>query len=182
MSKHALHSLDVAVALSLVDAPDRSFAAMGADLGLSASTVHESVTRLLNSGLVRHDPDRERRLNRHAMLAFLEHGVRYAFPGVLGSPTRGVPTAHAGPVLRDDIVADEAIVWPLANGEHVGPALDPLLPKAARLTTVLPGLYAMLSAVDAVRVGRARERRLAMQYLTQRLRGPRRNDTPTAQT
>ncbi len=170
MSKHSLHPLDVAVCLRLVSEPERSFAALAADLGLSASTVHQSVERLLNAGLVRRDLDRGRAVNRHALLEFLEHGVRYAFPGVLGVPARGVPTAHAGPALRDEMQVDEVVVWPAADGSGVGPTLEPLLPKARQLVTSLPSLYALLTAVDAVRIGRARERRLAMTYLTQQLR------------
>jgi len=172
MSKHALHPLDVAVALHLVDEPDRSYAGLADDLGLSSSTVHESVARLLNAGLIRRDPEHERVVNRHALLEFLEHGVKYAFPAVPGAPVRGVPTAHAGPALRDSIIAEEAFVWPSADGDSIGHAVEPLLQKAARLSKTLPSFYAMLSAVDAVRVGRARERKLAMIFLTRRIKAP----------
>jgi len=173
MSKHSLHPLDIAVCLHLVSEPDRSFAALAHDLGLSSSTVHQSVERLLNAGLVRRDPETGRAVNRRALLEFLEHGVRYAFPGVLGARARGVPTAYAGPALRDEIRSDEAVVWPAADGVGVGPTLEPLLPKARQLASTLPTLYALLTAVDAVRIGRVRERRLAMTYLTNSLRAAR---------
>lgn len=172
MSKHALHPLDVAVALHLVDEPERSYAGLAEDLGLSSSTVHESVARLLNAGLIRRDPERERVVNRHALLEFLEHGVKYAFPAVPGARVRGVATAHAGPVLRDAIIAEDAFVWPSADGESIGPSVEPLLPKAALLSKTQPAFYAILSAVDALRVGRARERNLAMNFLKHFIQRP----------
>ena len=171
MSQSALHPLDVGVALHLVDAPvAASYADLGRALGLSTSTVHASIKRLMGAGLLRQGFDGERAVNRHALLEFLTHGVRYAFPAVLGRPTRGVPTAHAGPAIADRLVADEAVVWSGADGQSSGPALEPLLPKAAQIAPQQPRLYALLSAVDALRLGRARERQLAANYLAQALR------------
>jgi hypothetical protein len=136
-------------------------------LEISSSTAHESVRRLFAAGLLRHGFDGDRAVNRQALVEFLTHGVRYAFPTSLGKSVRGVATAHSGPALRHSIVAEDAVVWPAADGESEGPEIEPLWPKAARVARKLPDVYAQLSAVDALRVGRARERRLAAAYLTQ---------------
>lgn len=171
MSQSALHPLDVGVALHLVDAPvAASYADLGQALGLSTTTVHASIKRLTGAGLLRQEFDGERAVNRHAFLEFLTHGVRYAFPAVLGRPTRGVPTAHAGPAIAGRLVADEAVVWPADDGQSSGPSIEPMLPKAALIAQQQPRLYALLSAVDAIRVGRARERQLAAVYLSHALR------------
>lgn len=174
MSKFALHSLDVGVVLHLVDAPvTTSYADLGRALGLSGSTVRAGVQRLTRAGLLRQGFDGERAVNRHGLLEFLTHGVRYAFPAVLGPRARGVPTAHAGPVLADLVVADEPVVWSAAAGPSIGPAIEPLLPQAAAIAPQQPRLYALLSAVDALRVGRVRERQLATAFLARALRvGP----------
>ncbi|MEO7359197.1 MAG: winged helix-turn-helix domain-containing protein [Gemmatimonadaceae bacterium] len=174
MSSSTLHPHDVAVALHLLNDSSLAFPEMAADLGMSLSTAHASVKRLVLSGLVRESlgtdrRSRERMVNRRAMLEFLEHGVKYAFAGTLGASGRGVPTAHAGPALSDLIVSDESVVWPDAAGDAFGPTLEPLLPGAARLKGNHPETYALLSAVDAIRVGRARERKLAIGYLRDRL-------------
>lgn len=174
MSKHALHPVDIPVALHLLEASRDSFAKLASDLEISSSTAHESVRRLLASGLIRHGLDGERAVNRHALVEFLTHGVRYAFPTALGKSMRGVATAHAGPALRNALVAEEAVVWPAMDGDSEGAEIEPLWPKAARVARRLPDLYAMLSAVDALRVGRARERQLATAYLTQAIH--KRND------
>ncbi len=166
MSKHALHPVDVPVALHLLQASTDSFATIARDLEISSSTAHASVGRLLAAGLVRHGQRGERAVNRRALVEFLTHGVRYAFPTALGQRMRGVATAHAGPALREAIVAEEAVVWPAVDGDSEGPEIEPFWPKAADVSRRLPDLYAMLSAVDALRVGRTRERQLAAAYLT----------------
>ena len=160
----ALHPADVVVALRLLKHPDLSYAQLAADLKISSSTAHKAVRRLLNSGLMR-EVDAERRVNRHALLAFLEHGVRYAFPAVLGPVARGVPTSHSGPALAAEIDSEEAVVWSDLGGTVVGASIAPLLPDAGGLATRCHDTYALLTAVDALRVGRVRERQLAMTYL-----------------
>lgn len=171
----ALHPLDIAVALRLADQPSADYRALAADLALSPSTVHAAVRRLRLAGLVRVTDGGAGAVNRHALLEFLEHGVRYAFPAVIGGATRGVPTAHAGPALGDAILPDDPLVWPDPDGDVEGRAISPLLPRAHALAHRAPRVYALLTAVDALRVGRARERQLASRYLRHQL-----GVTPTA--
>ncbi len=60
-------------------------------------------------------------------------------------------------------------VWPDPQGTVQGAAVEPLyrsVPGAARRD---PGLYDLLALVDALRIGRARERNLAEKEISQRL-------------
>lgn len=163
-----LKPLDVVVALRLADAAGATYEELARALGVSPSMAHGSVRRLRHAGLVRPD---SRAVNRLALLEFLEHGVRYAFPARPGSTVRGVPTAHAAPPLADRIVAEDALVWPAATGAVRGRAVVPLYPRAVELPERSPGLYESVALVDAIRVGRARERRLAVDQLRRRLTG-----------
>jgi hypothetical protein len=170
MSSDALHSFDVVIALHLLSPSHLGYRGIAEDLGLSVSTVYNGVQRLISARLVRASEDGSLpAVNRRALLEFLEHGVRYAFPATLGARTRGVPTAYAGPAVAGDIVSDEPAVWPDPSGPVVGTAVAPLLPKAAKLPSRCPQTYALLTAVDAFRVGRTRERRLASEYLQHEL-------------
>jgi len=161
-----LRPLDIPVALKLSQEPEATFESIGDDLGLSASTAHGAVRRLQDAGLVRPE---SRKVNRHALLEFLEHGVRYAFPPQKGGPARGVPTAHSAPVLADQILADDSVVWPSAEGSVVGQSLTPLYDDAPALARRSPRQYEMLALVDALRLGGARERAVALAELRQRL-------------
>jgi len=160
---------DVVVALKLcLGGARRSYAELGQDLGMSASEVHAAVRRLGDARLIA--PETQK-IRREALLNFLVHGVTYAFPASPKEVTRGMPTAWAAPVLSGKISASEQIppVWPDPEGSVQGASVQPLygsVPGAARRD---PALYDLLALVDALRIGRARERNLAEKEITQRL-------------
>ncbi|MDI1249375.1 MAG: AsnC family protein [Lacunisphaera sp.] len=158
----------VALKLALADAPRPSYADLAADLGMSASEVHAAVRRLGEARLL--DPETQE-VRREALRNFLIHGVPHAFPTRTREVTRGLPTAWAAPVLAGKISAGEQIppVWPDPDGQVQGAAVKPLyssVPHAARRD---PALYDLLALVDALRLGRARERALAEKELSKRL-------------
>lgn len=155
----------VALVLHTLDDPGRPYERLAKDTALASSTLQRSVKRLTDAGLL--TPDR--RVRRADLLEFLTHGVRYAYYASPGPPTRGMPTAHAAPPLNRQLAGGETPVWPDPLGTARGYALEPLdkaAPEAARRN---PALYELLALVDAIRVGQARERKLATQELNQRL-------------
>ena len=160
---------DIVVALKLcLSGAERPFAVLAAELGMSASEVHGACVRLVEARLLEAD---SRCIRRAALREFLRGGVPYAFPAQLGELTRGVPTAWAAPVMAGKVaVADAAIpVWPDPDGTRQGLAVEPLygsVPAAAKRD---PALYELLALVDALRIGRARERKFAEQALEKQL-------------
>lgn len=162
-----LRPVDIPVALRLAEEPDATYETLSRNLGISTSTAHGAVERLKAAGIVY---PHARRVNRHHLLEFLEHGIRYAFPTRPHGRARGVPTAYAAPPLAREIVHDEPLVWPHPAGSAYGEAVDPLYDRAVELPSRCPSVYEMLTLVDAVRVGRARERNLATEELRSRLR------------
>ena len=161
IKQDTMRPLDLAVALGLTTSRGESrstFSQLGVALGLSASTVHDSLQRLQAAGLVR---DGTREPNRRALRDFVVHGARHVFPPSLGREMRGVPTAHAGPVLRKLFGDAQPLVWPDADGPSRGTAMAPLYPNAVHLPATDPELYNVLTLVDALRVGQARERNAA---------------------
>ena len=149
--------------------PRPAIAQLASDLSLSPSQVHASLKRLERARLA--DPQGGRPILR-AVEEFLIHAVRYVFPAQRGETTRGIPMAYAAPPLSDHIVGsgDQPPVWPDPEGKVRGVGFEPLcksVPKAARKD---PVLYELLALVDALRDGRARERRIAERELSTRLR------------
>ena len=160
---------DLVVILKLTIEPGLTFQKLASSLHLSVSAVHRSVTRAKAAGLLLAD----RQPNRHAILEFVLHGARYAFPAIRGRMTKGMPTAYAALPLSELIHAglDPIPVWPDPEGEARGESFKPLyrdVPSAARADQKL---YACLSLFDALRGGRARERNLATEHLTRLLNG-----------
>ena len=160
---------DVVVGLRLcLPDPDRSFADLASELGMSASEVHASCSRLTEARLL--EPG-SRRVRRKALFEFLHYGVPYVFPAQLGELTRGIPTAWAAPVMTCKSSSAEPVipVWPDPDGVQSGAAVEPLYRSVPLAAKANPALYDLLALVDALRIGRARERKLAEQELAQRL-------------
>lgn len=160
---------DVVVALRLaIGAANGSYADLGKELGMSASEVHAAVRRLVDARLLETE---SRRVRVEALRNFLVHGVPYAFPASPRQLTRGMPTAWAAPALSGKIDSTDQIppVWPDPEGTVQGSAIKPLyasVPNAARRS---PALYDLLALVDALRIGRARERSMAETEIASRL-------------
>ncbi|HEV2791728.1 MAG TPA: hypothetical protein VGV69_10555 [Solirubrobacterales bacterium] len=164
-------SQDILVLLKLAGHPPSwTFDSIGHELCLSASTVHRSLQRAAEAGL--YDPKR-RETVANALLEFLAHGLKYVFPPVWGGEARGRPTAWGAPPLSDELLSSgNPPVWADAGGEARGIHLEPLhpsVPDAARKDRVL---WELLSLVDAIRIGNARERALAVKKLEERLYAP----------
>jgi hypothetical protein len=163
----SLRPLDAVVALHLVLNPEDRYEHMSEVLDIGLGSGHRAVQRAVAAGLVL--PHR-RAASPGALTEFLEHGIRFAFYPVTGPEAQGVPTAHSGPLMAKEIVSDRAVVWPSADGRVRGDSLVPLYDGAPGLVSRSPRLYELLTLVDAVRVGRARERRIAIKLLHQKLR------------
>jgi DNA-binding Lrp family transcriptional regulator len=161
-------SLDVVVLLKLLlERRKRPYAQVAKELSISVSEVHASVRRGILAGLI--DP-MTRIPIRKPLEDYLLYGVRYAFPASPGPIVRGIPTAYAAPPLAEKISSDELPpVWPDPNGIVRGYAVEPLyssVPVAAKFDHLLYELFAL---VDALRIGRARERNLAGEALKERI-------------
>ena len=169
MAQH-ISPTDLAVAIHLATASG-TFQTLAKQMATSASQVHKAVARLQSAGLVLPE---SRQVNRAALLEFLTHGVRYAFAVQPGRPTLGIPTAHSAPPLDAEIDAVDACVWPSPDGDTIGRGIRPLYPGAVHLRERAPETYRLLALVDAIRVGGARERALAVERIAERLRLPAR--------
>jgi hypothetical protein len=162
---------DILVVLRLVTAAegDRTFPRLATALGMSASETHATVNRAIASGLV---DGATRTVRKASLLEFLLHGVRYVFPAEWKGVTRGVPTSYAAPPLRSQFsVGDLPPVWPHPEGSSRGEGLVPLYRSAPDAALRDPALYEWLALVDALRSGKARERRMAGEELARRLDG-----------
>jgi hypothetical protein len=173
MRQIALKPQDVVVALkiALIGSGKRTFAHLANELAMPASEVHASAHRGEQAGIITTSLGDGLRVIKPALREFLVHGVRYAFPAVFGGITRGIPTASAGPTLSKLLItSDEGPpVWPYVGGETRGPALCPLYPKAPVAAAKEPVFYDVLTLIDAIRVGGARDREIAEAELEKRL-------------
>lgn len=145
------------------------------ELGLSQFEVSLSLESCRRAGLL--NPDKKKPLKK-AALEFLVHGLKYAFPAEVGSIVRGVPTAHSAPPLAGRIVSrkseGEQYVWPYAKGKVRGISVTPLYRSVPEAAQKDEKLHEFLALLDAIRLGRTREQKLAIEILKTRLEGDER--------
>jgi len=163
---------DVLVALKLAswrgDHP-WTYAALANDLSMSAAEVHAGIKRLVICRLFNAS---RHRVDRRALLDFLVHGLAHVFPATPGEAVRGMPTAiSASPLAGKFLVGEgDGTVWPWSRpGAIRGRRVEPLYRSAPEAAAKDPALHELLALVDALRVGRARERAIASQELERRL-------------
>ena len=176
-----LRSQDVVVVLQLRAVASEAgqawtYAGLAGATGLSASQAHASVERLKAAGLVRSDADEPLWVPAKALGTLLQHAVPlWLYPETQGPPgaVRGIPTAWSGPPLSSVMQSDRVVVWPHPQGESLGESVAPLHACVLKGACV-PGhrdynarLHEVLALVDALRLGRARDRREAMKFLVE---------------
>ena len=134
---------------------------------MSSSEVHASVKRSIKAGLIN---PQSRLVMRKPCEEYLFHGIPYTFPAENGAVVRGVPTAYAAPPLSD-LISYSGLppVWMWGEGIVEGTQVEPLHRSARCMVQRDPDFYALLALVDALRMGRRRERNLAIEELKRRL-------------
>ena len=135
-------------------------------LGLSQSEVSESVARSKYAGLL--EP-KGKVVMKLALMEFLQYGLRYVFPQKPGAMVRGVPTSHSASPLKENIQSVEDYVWPYGKGTVRGQSISPLYPSVPEAALKDSKLHELLALVDALRVGKAREKEIAIVELRKRL-------------
>jgi hypothetical protein len=135
-------------------------------LGMSQSEVSEAVARCKYSGLLAPNGKTVMKL---ALMEFIQFGLRYVFPQQPGAVVRGVPTSHSASPLKEQIQSTEDYVWPYGKGTVRGHSIIPLYSSVPEAALKDQKLHELLALVDALRVGRAREKELAVLEIKKRL-------------
>ena len=161
----------VAVKISIHKSQRFTYAQLADELFISASEVHAATKRCEACRLLI-KTDEGIAAVRNSLVEFLTHGIQYVFPAVTGGLTRGTPTGFAGNPLRKYFNVENELVpvWPDAEGEMRGTAFQPLYPSLAKAAKIDVGLYDVMTLIDAVRGGAARERELGKEELVRQLK------------
>ena len=165
-----LRPQDILILLKLVASKGKEWRQvdLAQELGLSQYEISVALERAKNSGFL---DSSKKRIMKSALEEFLIHGLKYVYPALPGSVCRGIPTSHSALPLSKHIVSKEhdQYVWPFADGNVRGQAIEPLYESAPLAAHKDPKLHELLALVDALRVGRAREREIAERELRRRL-------------
>ena len=106
------------------------------------------------------------RVHSRNLAEFAVHGAKYAFAADRLPVAVGVPTSHSAPAFAGVFApGSDDWVWPHPNGTARGQGLEPLHPSAPFAAMQDAKLYELLALFDALRVGKARERGMALERL-----------------
>ena len=160
--------LDVVVLLKIISLGNKSWnqKPLAELLSMSQSEISKSVARSRYAGLLDASGKNVRKL---AFIDFLKYGIAVVFPQQPGAVVRGIPTAHSAPPLNQIIQSTEHYVWPSGKGTLRGQSIVPLYPSIVDAVLKDKELHELLAMVDAIRVGKAREKELAIIELQNRI-------------
>ena len=170
MKKHnGMRPQDIVVLLKIITLKHDNWknADLAYSLQISASEISEVLNRCKIAGLI---GAKKRKVHINSFNEFLIYGLKYVFPTEPGAMVRGIPTAHSASPIREHILAGSDIyVWPYTKGKHRGQAIEPLYKTLPAIVRKDKLLYELLAIIDTIRVGRAREIKIAIQELEKRL-------------
>ena len=161
--------LDVVVLLKKITEQGRVLNVRGlaTSLCVSPSSISESLERCRIAQLV---DTTKKQVNVLALREFLIHGIRYVFPVQLGKVVRGTVTFVSASPLKENISSSrEQYVWPYSKGNARGQSVEPLYDVVPKVVEDDDELYQLLVLVDALRIGKVREREIAIIELEKRL-------------
>ncbi|HRW22300.1 MAG TPA: hypothetical protein P5509_10015 [Bacteroidales bacterium] len=171
MKKHnGMRPQDVLVLLKIIAIGNDNWfnSDLSKSLHISASEITEALNRCKIAGLI---DSKKRIVHINSFKEFLIYGLKYVFPAEPGTMVKGIPTAHSAPPINQYISEGKDIyVWPFAKGTMRGQAIEPLYRTLPAVALEDQKLYELLSIVDTIRVGRAREIKIAKEELEKRLK------------
>jgi len=143
------------------------FKSIAHELYISQSEVTKSIKRLESTKLLTRYSDDSIELHKHELMEFFVHSVKYHFPAEINIATRGMPAAYSSPYFKKLIMSEESYVWPYINGDTKGLALTPIYKTLPNALDRNPdeNFYAIISALDLIRLGGKRENTIAKELL-----------------
>lgn len=152
----------VLIKIILLEGQEWQFQDIARAIYISPAEVSESVNRSAFAGLINHE---RRKVFRNAFFEFLQFGMPYVFPQAPGPMTKGMATGHSHNYFKSSIVSNEMYVWPDPNGKDYGQAIEPLYNNQVKAAKEDSLLYEILAMLDVIRVGKNREKKVAVNYL-----------------
>lgn len=86
------------------------------------------------------------------------------------SLVKGAATFHSASPLNEHIQSNENYVWPYAKGKIRGQSIVPLYPTVPQAALKDAKLHELLALVDALPVGRSREKEFVIKKLSKWIR------------
>jgi hypothetical protein len=167
--KRGMRPQDIVILLKIISLKSTPWRTtdLAAQLFMSQSEISQALNRSWFAGLL---DETKKRVHKRSFLEFLVHGMKYVYPQKPGAIVRGIPTAHSAAPLSELVQSnDDVYVWSDEDGTSRGEKIEPLYPTVPKAAKADHAFYELMSLVDAIRVGRAREHGIAVKELERRV-------------
>ena len=159
---------DVALVVKLLCLADKPWKQvdLAIDLELSQGEIAKSLQRLSKVGLIFDNEP-----NRKACEEFLISAVKFIFPAQLGALTVGKPTAMSTVYFQKHLLQskENMYVWSDVDGDTRGQMVHPLYPGLSKAASKDEKFYNMMSAIEVLRLGKARDKEVAKTFLKEEI-------------
>lgn len=176
ISNQMLRPQDVLLACKLFSLGDSEwiYARLAGSISISPSEAHAAVERCRAAGVLG-TPRGKLTIARRKFFELCTVVVPQVFYAVRGPVESGVPTSiYAKPlegVFQPDPRRVVPLIWPYESGSTKGESLLPIYPTVPRAVQHDEMLHKLLALIDVVRVGEAKERRMAIDLLDKLILG-----------
>ncbi|MBN2664459.1 MAG: hypothetical protein JXR68_12485 [Bacteroidales bacterium] len=170
MKKHnGMRPQDIVILLKIIalKKEDWKNSDLSYTLKISPSEISEALNRNAIAGLI---DKSKRKVFINSLTEFLIYGLKYVFPVQPAEIVRGIPTAHSASPMNELISSSKDIyVWQHEKGTAKGQKIEPLYKTVPQVVSEDKLFYELLSIIDTIRVGKAREVKIAIDELKIRL-------------
>ncbi len=159
-----MRPLDVVILLKIICLGNKpwQYRDLSSQLYISISEVSESLSRSNIAGLI---DESKKKVRLNSLMEFIEFGLAYVFPVVPGQIVTGVPTAYSNPFFKNHFLGSLDYVWKDEQGSMRGLSIEPLHKGVTKAILDDEVLYRLLSGIDILRVGREREKKMALEEM-----------------
>ena len=167
---HGMRPQDIVVLLKIIASDNNQWRNLDIaySLKISPSEVSEVLNRCKIAKLINKE---KREVHLNALTDFLVYGLKYVFPAEPGAIAKGIPTAHSASPIKEKIISStESYVWPNSKGNLRGQSIDPLYKTIPEAALEDQKFYELIALVDTIRIGKAREVKMAIDELKNRIR------------
>lgn len=167
---HGMRPQDIVVLLKIIASDNNQWRNL--DIAYSLKISPSEVSEVLNRCKIAKLINKEKRdVHLNALTEFLVYGLKYVFPAEPGAIAKGIPTAHSASPIKEKIISStESYVWPNSKGNLRGQSIDPLYKTIPEAALEDQKFYELIALVDTIRIGKAREVKMAIDELKNRIR------------
>lgn len=132
------------------------------ELYISTAEVSLSLNRCVKAGLL---SENKKTVYRQSLMEFIQYAIPYLFPVLPGAMANGILTGHSYPVIAEQFHPELKYVWPDATAYDRGLSIEPIYKTVVKAVKKDTTLYRLLALIDVLRVGRVREKKVAINEL-----------------